>query len=76
MNRYRVIAKESQPIPIRTNKENIMYPKPLHQIVDEYKERERKGEKTNRYYSPTIKSHIKPFKDTEKKIKNDNGEKR
>ena len=53
-----------------------MYPKPLHQIVDEYKERERKGEKTNRYYSPTIKSHIKPFKDTEKKIKNDNGEKR
>ena len=38
-----------------------MYPKPLHQIVDEYKERERKGEKTNRYYSPTIKSHIKPF---------------
>ena len=45
--------------------------KPLDQIIKDYKDREKRGEK-RKYYSPSIKSHIRPFKENEniKKDKN------
>ena len=39
-----------------------MYPKPLHQIIQDYKKREEQGRKVQRYYSPTSKNIVKPFK--------------
>tara|TARA_A100001015_G_C15015054_1_gene725088 strand:+ start:821 stop:979 length:159 start_codon:yes stop_codon:yes gene_type:complete len=51
-----------------------MFPKPLHIIQQEYKQREKEGKKNNTFISPTIKSHIKPFsKINDKKSEKKNG---
>jgi len=38
-----------------------MYPKPLHQIINDYKKREQEGSVVKRVVSPTIKNNVKPF---------------
>ena len=45
-----------------------MYPKPLHQIIQDYKQRENEGKKVNRNPSPSNRSIVRPF---QKEVENE-----